>query len=431
MRRRDFLTAAAAYAAMPSTPVQGHMILSSDLDWRRNFPALDQRINGHPLVYLDTAATSLRPRPVIDALVKFYSGDNANPAAGLHTLARRAHTAMEKARSSVARFIGARDPLEVVFTRGTTEGINLVAAAWGLDNIRQGDEIVIGMAEHASNVLPWRYLARRTGARVVTFGVDEEGMPRLDELAARINRRTRIVAFSHVSNVLGLINPAREMCAIARGPGRIVVVDGAQSIPHLPVDVNELGCDFMSFSSHKMLGPMGVGALWGRRELLDAMAPYQAGGNMAHDVDLATEVLAEGAHKYSAGSPNVSGPIGLAAAIAFINSLGRPAIMAHEQAITRQMLQRLGDVSGMRLLGAPDVSRRIPLFALAVERRTPVEVARALDQEGIAIRAGDLASLPLLQRYGVRAAARASCYLYTSTEDVDRFADALKRALRG
>ena len=430
MRRRHFLETVTAYAAMVSVQARGHVTLPPEPEWRRNFPALDQRINGHPLVYLDTAATSLRPRPVIDALVRFYGEDNANPAAGLHTLARRAYSAMEGARSSVARFIGARDPLEVGFTRGTTEGLNLVAAAWGLANVRADDEILIGMAEHASNMLPWRYLARRTGARVVTFGVDDDGMPRLDELAARITRRTRIVAFSHVSNVLGLINPAREMCAIARGPGRIVVIDGAQSIPHLPVDVNELGCDFMSFSSHKMLGPMGIGVLWGRRELLDAMGPYQSGGNMAHDVDLATEVLAEGSLKYSAGSPNVSGPIGLAAALAFIESLGRPAIMAHEQAITRQMLQRLGDMSGVRLLGAPDVGRRIPLFAFAVERRTPVEVARALDQEGIAIRAGDLASLPLLQRYGLRAAARASCYLYTSTEDVDRFADALKRALR-
>ncbi|MBC7898397.1 MAG: aminotransferase class V-fold PLP-dependent enzyme [Cytophagaceae bacterium] len=406
------------------------MTLPPSPDWRSAFPSLGQRVNGHPLVYLDTAATALRPTPVIDALVRFYRGDNANPSAGLHTLARRAHAEMEGARAIVARFIGARDPLEVSFTRGTTEGLNLVATAWGDANVREGDEIVIGMAEHASNMLPWRYLARRTGARVVTFGVADDGLPLLDDLTRKVTARTRVVAFSHVSNVLGMINPAREMCAIARGPGRIVVIDGAQSVPHLADDVGDLGCDFLAFSSHKMLGPMGVGALWGRRELLESMAPYQAGSNMAHDVDLTTEVLSEGGLKYSAGTPNAAGAIGLAAAIVFLEAIGRPAIATHEQAVTRHMLQRLGGLPGVRLLGAPDASRRIPVFAFVAEGRTPTDLVRALDAEGIAIRAGDLASLPLLQRYGVRAAARASCYLYTTTDDVDRFADALTRAMR-
>jgi len=395
--------------------------------WRAAFPALQQEINGKPLAYLDTAATALRPQPVIDAISNFYARDNANPGGALHTLARRANAAMEGARSTVASFIGAADPLEVVFTRGTTEGINLVAGAWGRANLKAGDEILIGVAEHSSNMLPWRYVARATGARVVHFGIDGDGHPRLDELSARLSPRTRVVAFSHVSNVLGMVNPAREICALARGPGRIVVIDAAQSAPHFAVNVRELGCDFMAFSSHKMLGPMGVGVLWGRRELLEAMPPYQVGSNMAHDVDLETEHLSTGALKYSAGTPNASGPVGLAAAVMFLRSLGQDAITAHERRINRLMLTRIGAVQGVRLLGTRDPDARVSVFSFTVEGRTPPDVLRAMDAEGIAIRAGDLAALPLLRHFGVSAAARASCYLYTSPAEVDRFGDALER----
>ena len=428
MMRRGFLEqmAAAAFAtsvrALPGASTQG----SPDA-WRAAFPALRQEINGRPLAYLDSAATTLRPQPVIDALSSFYASANANPGAALHTLARRAHASLEGARATVASFIGADDPLEVAFTRGTTEGLNLVAGAWGRANLKPGDEILIGLAEHSSNMLPWRYVAKATGARVVPFGVDADGHPMLDDVAAKLTGRTRLVAFSHVSNVLGMINPAREICALARAPGRIVVIDAAQSAPHFPVSVRDLGCDFMAFSSHKMLGPMGVGVLWGRRELLEAMAPYQAGSNMAHDVDLETEHLSAGALKYSAGTPNVSGPVGLAAALRFLSSLGQDAITAHERQINRRMIQRLGAIRGVRLLGSRDPERRVSVFSFTVEGRTPPEVIRAMDAEGIAIRGGDLASLPLLRHFGVTAAARASCYLYTSLAEVDRFADVLER----
>jgi cysteine desulfurase/selenocysteine lyase len=421
MVRREFLGGMAAAA------IAGNVKAIRPPDWRDSFPALKQQINGKPLAYLDSAATTLRPQPVIDAVSSFYAHENANPSATLHTLARRASAAMEGARSTVASFIGATDPLEVVFTRGTTEGLNLVANAWGRTRLKPGDEILIGMAEHSSNMLPWRYLARATGATVVHFGVDPEGHPLLDDISARLNSRTRIVAFSHVSNVLGMINPARDICERARGAGRIVVIDGAQSVPHFPVNVREIGCDFLAFSSHKMAGPMGVGVLWGRRELLDAMDPYQVGSNMAHEVDLESEHLSEGALKFSAGTPNASGPVGLAAAISCLRGFGPDSITTHERQINRRMLERVSAIRGVRLLGARDPERRVSVFSFVVGGRTPIEVARAMDAEGIAIRAGDLASLPLLRHFGVSAAARASCYLYTSLAEVDRFADVLER----
>jgi cysteine desulfurase/selenocysteine lyase len=428
MVRRDFLervTVAAVAGSLPAltrTPLQ-----NSPDSWRAAFPALKQSINGKPLAYLDTAATALRPQAVIDAIANFYARDNANPGAALHTLARRTNAALESARSTVASFIGAPDPMEVAFTRGTTEGINLVASAWGRANLKPGDEILIGMAEHSSNMLPWRYVAKATGARVVYFGVDDQGHPRLDDISAQLSQRTRIVAFSHVSNVLGMINPAREIIARVRAPGRIVVVDGAQSVPHLPVDVRELGCDFMAFSSHKMLGPMGVGVLWGRRDLLEAMAPYQVGSNMAHDVDLESEHLSNGALKYSAGTPNASGPIGLAAAITFIRAIGPASIAAHERQINRRMFERFAAVRGVRVLGARDPAQRVSVFSFTVDGKTPAQVLAAMDAEGIAIRAGDLAALPLLRHFGTNVAARASCYLYTSLADVDRFGETLER----
>ena len=429
VQRRSFVKNLAGLATMSTAELTRVRAGSHETGWRKSFPALTQRINGHPLVYLDSAATTLRPTPVIDALVRFDQTDNANPGAALHTLARRANTALETARATVASFIGAPDPLEISFTRGTTEGLNLVAATWGAAHVRPGDEILIGRSEHASNMLPWRYLAQRTGARLVYFDVDDTGKPRIDELIALVNPRTRIVAFSHVSNVIGLVNPVRQICDAVRGPDRIIVVDGAQSVPHCSVNVRDLGCDFLAFSSHKMLGPMGVGVLWGRRELLDAMPPYQVGSNMAHEIDIVGEQLSAGGLKYSAGTPNVSGPVGLAAAIDFIRSIGFPAIMEHERSITRHMLARQADMPRVRMLGSTDAMARVSVFSFLVDGRSPLELVRALDAKGIAIRAGDLASLPLLQRFGVSAAARASCYLYTTTEEIDRFCDVLAEAI--
>jgi cysteine desulfurase/selenocysteine lyase len=432
MERREFmgaLGAAIAGQAMTTGPAVSRLPRSPGAtvaDWRRHFPALRQSVNGQPLTYLDTAATSLRPNQVIDAVANFYRTENANPGGALHWLARRANDRYEGARRTVARFINAADPSEIVFTRGTTDGINLVAAAWGGANLRPGDQILIGRAEHASNMVPWQMVANRTGADVRFFGIDDEGRPKLDELKRGINARTRVVAFSHVSNVLGMVNPAREMCALARGPNRIVVVDGAQSVPHIPVDVQELGCDFMAFSSHKMLGPMGVGVLWGRHELLDAMPPYQGGSNMAHEVDVSSLELSEGALKFGAGTPNVSGPVGLAAAIEFIQEVGRDALWRHEQTITKRLLARMSRMRDVRVLGSLAPDDRISVVSFVVDGKAPAEILKTLDERGIAIRAGDLAALPLLKRLGVTRAARASAYLYTSDKDVDAFADALE-----
>ena len=395
-------------------------------EWRRHFPALAQHIDGHSLAYLDTAATALRPKSVIDAISSFYSHENANPGAALHTLARRSARLLDDARRTAADFIGAVDPLEIVFTRGTTEGINLVASAWGGANLAPRDEILVGVAEHASNMAPWQLVAQLTGAELRYFGIDDAGHPLLDDMEAKLSPRTRVVAFSHVSNVLGVINPAKEMCARARGPGRIVVVDAAQSAPHVAIDVRDLGCDFLAFSGHKMLGPMGIGILWGRRELLDAMQPYQAGSNMAHDVDLDSMHLSDGALKFGAGTPNVSGPAGLAEAMRFITAIGHDALWNHEQSITRHAIERLTRIPSVKLLGSTQPHGRISVFTFTVRGREPADVLKALDARGIAIRAGDLASLPLLKHFGATTAARASCYLYTTVDEVDRLADCLE-----
>jgi cysteine desulfurase/selenocysteine lyase len=432
--RRGFLHmvgGAVMLAGLPSGQRGRH---SPGSPWRAHFPALAQEVNGRPLVYLDSAATTQRPNAVIDAIAEFYRRDNANPSGMLHTLARRSNDHYEGARRVVAEFINARDPGEVIFTRGTTEAINLVAAAWGTANLKPGDEILLGIAEHASNLVPWQLAARRTGAALRFFDISDDGQPRLEDFDARLASRPKLVAFAHVSNVLGLINPARELCARARRAGATVLVDAAQSVPHFPVDVRDLDCDFLAFSAHKMLGPMGVGVLWGRRELLDAMPPYQGGSNMAHEVGTdparLESYLSHGAHKFGAGTPNVAGPVGLAAAIRFLQTAGQRELWKHEQAITRHALARLGEVPGLRLLGGIEPGDRISVFAFTLEGMPGPEMALALDAQGVAVRGGDLASLPLLQRLGTTSAARASAYLYSTTADIDRLGEALDRLVR-
>ena len=391
-------------------------------NWRRHFPALEQTISGQPLVYLDTAATSQRPKEVIDALANFYRRNNANPGGSLHTLARRASSDFEGARKAVAEFVNASDPLEIVFTRGTTEAINLVAAAWGSRNLGAGDEILVGIAEHASNMAPWQLIAVRTGAQLRYFDIEDTGEPDLDDFRRKLNASTRIVAFSHVSNVLGMINPVVEMSALAHSAGALVLVDAAQSAPHFPVDVRALGCDFMAFSGHKMLGPMGIGVLWARRDLLEAMPPYQSGSNMAHEIDVDSMHLSDGALRFGAGTPSVADAIGLAAAIEFIKSIGQKVLWEHEQTLTKRFIEKVSAIPGVQLLGSLDPKRKICVFAFDVDGVPASNVLAALDGYGIAIRAGDLASLPLLKRFRLTTAARASCYLYTTLEEVDVFA---------
>jgi cysteine desulfurase / selenocysteine lyase len=393
--------------------------------WRADFPALNQTVSDHPLTYLDNAATTQRPLSVLAALDQYYRHDNANPGATLHTLARRAHEDYESARRTLADFIHAPDPDEVVWVRGTTEGINLVASAWGQARIGRGDEILLTVAEHVSNLLPWRLVAERTGATVRYVDVDDEGRVRLDDLERQLSTRTRLFSFSHISNVAGAINPAVELCAQARRAGARVLIDAAQSAPHVPLDVQTLGCDFLAFSGHKMLGPMGAGVLWARRELLEDMTPYQAGSNMAHQVDLTSQEFEHAARKFGAGTPNVSGAVGLAAAVKYLRQ-NRDAILRHEAHLTQYALDRLSQVRGLRLLGPLSATQRVPVFSFVLTGHSPEEVLRHLDARGVAVRAGNLSAPPLLKRFGVTAAARASCYLYTETSELDRLGEALR-----
>jgi len=410
--------AAPAATAQPDRP-QG---------WRADFPALDQTVNGHPLTYLDSAATTQRPAAVLAALLDYYQHDNANPGGGaLHSsLAQRAYDRFEGARRTVAAFLHAADPDEVVWVRGTTEGINLVASAWARPRLRPGDELLLTVAEHSSNLLPWRLLAAETGVSIRYVDVDDEGRVRLDDLDRKLTARTRLMSFTHVSNVAGYVNPAAQICARAHSAGAVVLIDAAQSAPHVPLDVQGLGCDFLVFSGHKMLGPTGVGVLWSRRELLEEMSPYQAGSNMAHDIDLTSEVFEHAARKFGAGTPNVSGAIGLAAAIEYLRSRDRGALEQHEAQLTQYGLAQLTDIPGLRLLGPRAPAMRVPVFSFVLAGQSPAEILRHLDARGIAVRAGDLSALPLLKRFGVSAAARASCYLYTGTTDLDRLAAALR-----
>lgn len=429
--RREWLHGVAASAVTLAVPGGGRNQppAAGPARWRADFPALAQQVNGRPLAYLDSAATTLRPAPVIDAIAGYYGTVNANPSATLHTLARRSAERYAAARNTVARFINA-DPREIVWVRGTTEGINLVAASWGAANLRAGDEVVISIAEHYSNWLPWRAVAERTGARVKVFGVTGEGHWNLDELERALTPRTRLVAVSHVSNVLGLVNPVDEVVRRARQVGALVLVDGAQSAPHVPIDVPALGCDFFVFSSHKMLGPMATGVMWARRELLQAMPPYQTGSNMAHEVDLERAVLEHDGQKFQAGTPNVSGPIGLAAACAYLDGLGRGAIAAHERALTDRALSVLREVPGLQLIGPASADERVPVFCFTIRGVAVPAIVKALDDEGVAVRGGDMAALPLLERFGTKAAARVSCYLYNTTAEIDRLGDVLRRLAR-
>jgi cysteine desulfurase/selenocysteine lyase len=402
-------------------------VVSRDL--RAQFPLLEERMNGRPVAYLDSAATTQRPKTVLDALTNFYLHDNANPAKALHQLARRSAGFYEEARATVAKFLNARGPEEIVFTRGTTEAINLVAWSWGSANLSGGDEILITISDHYSNLVPWQLAARRANATVRVLDVRDDGHLRLDQLDALVSKRTKIVAFPHVSNVLGAINPAKEISERAHRAGALVLVDAAQSVPHFSVNVQDLGCDFLAFSGHKMCGPMGIGVLWARRELLDAMPPFQSGSNMAHDVeaDSASTHFAEGALKFEAGTPNVHGAVGLASAINFLVSLDLNKFWAREQELTRYALSSLQKVKGLRILGPTEPNERISVFSFVIENRQPLEVAKELDAMGIAIRAGDLSSLPLLKRMGVTGAVRASCYVYTSTDDIDRLIEGLQK----
>jgi cysteine desulfurase/selenocysteine lyase len=391
---------------------------------RTQFPLLA----GDPtLAYLDSAATTQKPDVVIEAEAGFYRHDNANVHRGLYDLARRATERYESARETVARFLNA-PAREIIWTRGTTEALNLVATAWGGANLGPGDEIVLSVMEHHSNLVSWQLAAGRTGAKLRFVDIDDEGMLRMDHYRSLLSDRTRLVAIGHISNALGTIHPVREIADLAHQAGAVVVVDGAQGAPHVRVDVQALGCDFYACSGHKMCGPMGIGVLWGRSELLDAMPPYHGGGEMIDIVELEGSTWAELPHKFEAGTPNGAGAVGMAAAVEFLESIGHDAIEAHEQELIRYGLDRLSQVRGLRLYGPSLAEHRTSVFSFTLEGAHPHDIATILDAENIAVRAGHHCAQPLMRRLGVPATTRASLYVYNTTAEIDRLAEGLDRA---
>lgn len=392
---------------------------------RRDFPILDQEVNGRRLVYLDTAASAQKPRAVIDAISNFYLHDNANVHRGLYELSRRATDRFEEARRTLARFINAPSDAEVVWVRGTTEAINLVAGAWGGANLGAGDEIILSTLEHHSNIVPWQLIAQRTGAILKYVDIDEQGRLRLDQLDGLLSKRTRLMSCGHVSNALGTINPIREIADRVHAAGALLLVDGAQGAPHLKVDVQALGCDFYAFSGHKMAGPMGIGALWARADLLAAMPPYQGGGEMIDIVHPEASTWATVPHKFEAGTPDVAGAVGMAAAAEYLLGIGHDAMHAHEQELITHGFEVLRRVPGLQLFGPTDPAERIAVFSFAIDGVHPHDIATILDAEGIAVRAGHHCTQLLMRRLCVPATTRASAYLYNTTDDLDRLAEAL------
>ena len=394
---------------------------------RAQFPILTRQVHGKPLVYLDSTASSQKPQAVIERLATYYAQGNANVHRGVHTLSEEATAAFEASRAKVARFINAASSKEIIWTRNATEAINLVAYSWGSANLKPGDEVLITEMEHHSNIVPWQLACQRTGATLRHVPVDDEGFLRLDLLPTLLTPRTRIFAFTAMSNVLGTIVPVAELTAAAHAVGALALVDGAQSVPHLPVDVQALGADFLVFSGHKMCGPTGIGVLYGRRQLLEAMPPFMSGGDMIKEVHLDASRWNTLPWKFEAGTPAIAEAIGLGAAVDYLDNLGMPAIQAHEHALVTYAMQQLQQVEGLRILG-PDADHRGGVVAFTLGDIHPHDLAAILDGEGIAIRAGHHCAQPLHDRYGLPASARASFYLYNTAAEVDQLVAALDKA---
>ncbi|MGG3018058.1 cysteine desulfurase [Geobacillus stearothermophilus] len=394
-------------------------------DIRALFPILHQQVNGHPLVYFDSAATSQKPLPVIEALDRYYREYNSNVHRGVHTLGTKATDAYEGAREKVRRFLNAQSAQEIIFTRGTTASLNLVASSYGRANVKEGDEIVITYMEHHSNLIPWQQLAKQTGATLKYIPMQEDGTIDLRDVEATVTEAAKIVAIAHVSNVLGTINPVREIARIAHKRGAVVVVDAAQSAPHMKVDVQELDCDFLALSGHKMCGPTGIGVLYGKKKWLEQMEPVEFGGEMIDFVELYDSTWKELPWKFEGGTPIIAGAIGLGAAIDFLEQVGLDAIAAHEHELAQYALERLAGIDGVTVYGPKE---RAGLVTFNLDGVHPHDVATVLDAEGIAIRAGHHCAQPLMKWLGVTATARASFYLYNTKEEIDRFIAALQKA---
>jgi cysteine desulfurase/selenocysteine lyase len=398
-------------------------------DIRDEFPALNQQVNGHPLVYLDNAATTQKPRAVMAALDRFYEKDNANVHRGLHALSMRATDDYEGARSRVATFLNAAAAEEIIFTRGTTESINLVASSWGGANLRKGDVILLTEMEHHSNLVPWQLVAQRTGATLRYLPITgDEGLLDLSQLDRVLTPDVRLFAFTHISNTLGTINPVAELCARARKVGVVTVIDAAQSVGHMPVDVQAMGCDFLAFSGHKMACVTGIGALYGRKALLEAMAPWQGGGGMISNVDFFESRWKPTPERFEAGTPNFGDAVALSAACDFLDSLGREEIRRHDGALARLAYERLSELPGIRIIGPK--GERGGLVSFAFGSLHAHDVVTFADEDGIALRGGHHCNQPLMKRLGLTSTARASFYVYNEEREVDALVASMRRTLK-
>jgi cysteine desulfurase/selenocysteine lyase len=395
---------------------------------RADFPVLDQQVNGSPLIYFDNAATTQKPKAVIDALSHYYQFDNANIHRGLHTLAERATTAYEFTRAKVRDFLHAPSSDQIIFTSGTTAGINLVAQTFGRSTFKSGDKILISNLEHHSNIVPWQMIAQETGAIIEVIPVDETGVLDLVAFEKQMDSRVKLVAVNHVSNAIGTINPIAKIISLAHAKGAKVMIDGAQSVAHIEIDVQALDMDFFVFSAHKLFGPTGVGILYGKRELLDAMPPYQGGGEMIKEVSFSGTTYNELPYKFEAGTPNIADVIAFGAAIDYVKSYGTGELMKQEQALLAYATNKLKNIPGLRIVGT--ASDKIAVISFVVEGIHPQDLGVLLDKFGVAIRTGHHCAQPLMQRYGLVGTCRVSFAFYNTTEEIDRFMVALERSIR-
>ncbi len=397
-------------------------------NWRKEFPILHQQIGAYPLVYFDNAATTQKPLPVIDSIASYYKNYNANIHRGAHYLAHKATEAFENTREKIQHFLNARDSAEIIFTSGTTQSINLVAQSWGRKNLQSGDEIILSEMDHHSNIVPWQMIAEERGAVIRVIPVTDAGEWDIDAAKSLFNSKTKVVAVNQVSNALGTINPIKELIELAHANNAIAVIDGAQAVAHFEVDVQELDCDFYCFSGHKLFGPTGTGILYGKRSLLEAMPPYQGGGEMIKSVSFSGTTYNELPHKFEAGTPHIAGFIGLGAAIDFVNSLDRAVVEQHENELLHYATKALSEIEGLRIYGTSP--QKIAVLSFYVEGIHPYDLGTLLDKQGVAVRTGHHCTEPLWNRFGIPGSVRASFAFYNSFEEIDRFVAALHKSLQ-
>lgn len=394
---------------------------------RAQFPVLQRKVKGHPLVYFDNAATAQKPQVVIDALLNYYTGYNANIHRGIHTLAEEATAAFEASRDAAREFINASTREEIIITKGTTEGINLVAATWGRQHIKAGDEIIISAMEHHSNIVPWQILCEEKGAILKIIPVDDKGELILDEYANLLSGKTKLVSIVHVSNSLGTVNPVKKIIEMAHEKGAVVLVDGAQSTVHLDIDVQELDCDFFVCSSHKLYGPTGIGVLYGKKKILESMPVYQGGGEMIKEVSFTKTTYNELPYKYEAGTPNIADTIAFKSAIDFVNAIGKKIIRAHENELLQYATQKLEGIDGLRIIGK--AREKASVVSFVIDKIHPQDLGILLDNKGVAVRTGHHCTQPLMDRFGIPGTTRASFALYNTKEEIDIMINALKKAI--